>query len=388
MRILFVFHFPPRRELGVSRGILDVVDAMRAKGHTVSTLTTVDILPTELFPRYPWRDGRRTFARRARRYVRRHARDFDVIDALEGSLPWSKEQLDFDGVLVTNTAGLVELYAEYVAYERRRWRDRLPGTRLGQAVHSWRWRRYRRDAHYAIRSSDVVRVLNGDEERWLTNALPEPRRILLMPLGLSEARREDLQRAAGSAGRRLSLQTVLFIGTWTLRKGSADIRSIVQSVTRRVPGVQFHFAGTYVDSQVRAELQGSSESIQITPTYRHDELPDILANATVLMAPSYVEGFHLGVLESLAAGVPTVAYDAPGPRFMLSRLPERRLLIPLGDTGIFADRLVEILTMSDADYDALAQECRTATDDLRVEDLTSRLEDRVRNVRQEVGDIS
>ena len=61
------------------------------------------------------------------------------------------------------------------------------------------------------------------------------------------------------------------------------------------------------------------------------------------MFPSRVESFGYGVLEMLAAAVPVIAYDAPGPHVMLP--PEYR--VPVGAAGDMADRVCDLLTDPD-----------------------------------------
>jgi glycosyltransferase involved in cell wall biosynthesis len=51
----------------------------------------------------------------------------------------------------------------------------------------------------------------------------------------------------------------------------------------------------------------------------------------------------MAVVEQLAAGLPTVAYDAPGPRDIL-RGELARLLVPAGDAARFAAALADLLT--------------------------------------------
>ena len=106
-----------------------------------------------------------------------------------------------------------------------------------------------------------------------------------------------------------------------------------------------------VDEQiVRRELgSAASADIELVSDYQPDELPALLANCTVGAFPSYVEGFGLAVIEQLAAGLPTVAYDTPGPRGILEReLPE--MLIPSGDVAAFASALTRLLRLSADEY--------------------------------------
>jgi glycosyltransferase involved in cell wall biosynthesis len=73
--------------------------------------------------------------------------------------------------------------------------------------------------------------------------------------------------------------------------------------------------------------------------------------------PSYIEGFGLAVLEQLACGIPTVAYDVSGPRQILDSL-RALLLVPKGDAATMAARAVEILRMNMTDYAVLSEKCR------------------------------
>ena len=80
--------------------------------------------------------------------------------------------------------------------------------------------------------------------------------------------------------------------------------------------------------------------LEIYPRYDPNELPSLLAGISVGVFPSRVESFGYGVLEMLAAAVPVIAYDAPGPHVMLP--PEYR--VPVGAVGDLADRVCDLLT--------------------------------------------
>src|SRR5437764_491393 len=76
--------------------------------------------------------------------------------------------------------------------------------------------------------------------------------------------------------------------------------------------------------------------------------------STVCAFPSYAEGFGFGLLEQLAAGIPTVSYDAPGPRFILQDgLSD--LLVPIGSVEQLSAALIQILSTDLADYRKLIE---------------------------------
>ena len=69
----------------------------------------------------------------------------------------------------------------------------------------------------------------------------------------------------------------------------------------------------------RARVRASTDGVTVLPHYRSEELPELLAPVTVGALPTYVEGYGLGIVEQLAAGIPSIAYDVPGPRTLLRR---------------------------------------------------------------------
>jgi glycosyltransferase involved in cell wall biosynthesis len=181
--------------------------------------------------------------------------------------------------------------------------------------------------------------------------------------GLPDLHLSQLAAASRPPEVRLANKEIVFLGAWSLRKGKADWREIVRCVRQVVPGARFSFHGTGVTpDRVLADLGVSScDGVVVTEHYRSEELPELLRNATAGALPSYVEGCGLGVVEQLAAGVPTVAYDVPGPRMMLGAYPE--LLAPPGWPSIFAERLSWLLSLDAASYGSLArcsQECAAA----------------------------
>jgi glycosyltransferase involved in cell wall biosynthesis len=116
-----------------------------------------------------------------------------------------------------------------------------------------------------------------------------------------------------------------------------------------------------VDSKaILPDLQLKSlEGIEFISDFQPDDLPGLMADSTVGAFPSYAEGFGLAVLEQLAAGLPTVAYDTAGPRDLLAApLPE--LLVPKGSVGAFATAIGDILQLRPEDYEKLSGRSREA----------------------------
>ena len=113
-----------------------------------------------------------------------------------------------------------------------------------------------------------------------------------------------------------------------------------------VPGVTFRLLGT---RKSEADVLGCFPRalrgcIEVIPHYSADELPELLASCSAGVFPSYVEGFGLGVLEMLAASIPVIAYNAPGPPMMLP--PDS--LVNCGDVTALTNKVIELLRDGDA----------------------------------------
>jgi glycosyltransferase involved in cell wall biosynthesis len=79
--------------------------------------------------------------------------------------------------------------------------------------------------------------------------------------------------------------------------------------------------------------------IDVIPTFDPAELPRLLEDCALGVFPSYLEGFGFAVLEMLAASLPVVAYDVPGPRMML----DRQYLVPPGNVDVLTARVLSLL---------------------------------------------
>lgn len=299
-----------------------------------------------------------SFPPRAKAFVRANAHRFDIIDCQHGNLPFSKRELGFEGLLVARSAGLYALYRQFASFAEQKWPSQKKGHPVAEILRTWRKRREAPNCPVSLETCDLINVSNVDERDCLAEmGLAE--KCVVIPLGLSRQQQEEFGGASRPAVERTSVKKVVFIGAWSPRKGSQDWGEIVRRVKGEIPEVRFSFLGTGFDqATVLSDLDlGSQEWIEIIPRYENKDLPSLLSGATVGAFPSYIEGFGIGVLEKLAAGVPTVAYDAPGPREMLRHLGAS-WLVPVGDTQLFSDELIRVLRLDSASYSRLSERCK------------------------------
>lgn len=373
LRVLMMIHTPWSAELGGPRAQMEIGEELTAMGDRVEKFSYEDAFPGGQVAR-PARGPRwartlagyaasnRSFALRARRFVLAHGHRFDVIDANQTDLPFAKSRLAFSGLLVARSAGLIPVYAEFERWAARRWPEPASLRHFAHGSLTWPGRRRRlRDARRSLEHADLINVPNRDELEIL-RAEPElGAKAIWLPLGVSARRRAELARAAAGAEERLAARTVVFIGTWNSRKGSRDWPRIAALVREREPAARFLFLGTglHREAVLREIPEALRACVEVVPSFEAPELPARLARATVGAFPAYLEGFGLSVLEKLAAGLPTVTYDAPGPRDMMSRLAHPSM-VPVGDVEAFAGAVVAVLGLSPESYAQRSEDARRA----------------------------
>lgn len=361
LRILCVVNVPWDPRLGAARVWIELSDQWRRAGHAVEKFCLTDAFPEP--PASPVQNALRLlgFPQHAAKFIRENADRFDVVDALVGTLPFPKKALGFHGLLVARSVGLYHLYEKVERAAAKRWPPAPKGKLLGRPFYWFFNQRLRAASRTSIQHCDLLNLPNGDELECVRLEINSRKPAIVQPYGVRPERRDALAAAAAPARQRWEKKKIVFLGMWSRRKGSLDWPLIVTEVRARVPQARFLFLGTMIaNEKVWTDLGiESADFVEIVPQFDPDQLPGILADCAVGAFPSYVEGFGIAVVEQLAAGLPTIAYDAPGPRDIL-RGDLAEFLVPAGDTARFSDAISNLLTGDFAAYDQLSARSRHA----------------------------
>jgi glycosyltransferase involved in cell wall biosynthesis len=372
LSILCIVNLPWDPRLGATRVWFELSEQWKKAGHKIDKFCLSDAFPksTSSPALYVWRQV--IFPYHAARYVRRRAREFDVIDCLIGTVPFSKKSLGFGGVLVGRSIGLYLTYTDFIRSSRQRWRDQPRGKFLGRLFYPFTSWMLRRSADRALAHCDYFNVPNEEEKQALERRCPGAK-IIVQPYGLNESERVNFVKAAQPAGARLARKEICFLGMWSVRKGSRDWPDIARAVWGSIPDALFAFLGTIMNEETVLRDLGlsPSESTRCIASYDPNDLPQLIGSCTVGLFPSYIEGFGLSVIEQLAAGIPTIAYDVPGPRHIFAGPASSQFLVPAGDAKAMAERAIEILRMNENDYAALSAKCRQIADQFRWEQIAA-----------------
>ncbi len=225
-----------------------------------------------------------------------------------------------------------------MAATRRGLAERLPLLLKASIMNSLEGRLLRQcDATLAVSkytASTVERYLGID-----------PRSLRVVPNGIDAS---PFERGDGKAFRRqfpvVRGKAVLYVGRLTRSKGVDLLIDAFAKVKKRVADASLVVVGSgdsgYTRQLVaRSALLGISESVVFTGRIPDEVLPHAYAASEMTVLPSYMEGFGLSVLESMASARPSIATRVGGvPEVMVDG--ETGLLIPPGD----AERLAEAMT--------------------------------------------
>jgi glycosyltransferase involved in cell wall biosynthesis len=265
----------------------------------------------------------------------RRAGAFDVVDATTGDAwLWARLRRRDRPRLVTRSHGLEHVYWASAAAEARAEGRDLP---LRTRLYHGRWRL--REVAASLRSADACTFLNqADLDHAVAKLGVARERASVVPNGIPRELQElPLRPAREPLG-------IAVIGTWASRKGARYAAAALTALLERRSDVSVLLLGTKVpEREVLADFGPSvRERVRVVESYDREELPGLLADSALLVSAALAEGFGLGILEGMAAGLAPVSSSLPGPREFV-RDGENGLLVPPGDAGALEAALERLL---------------------------------------------
>ena len=153
-------------------------------------------------------------------------------------------------------------------------------------------------------------------------------------------------------GKRLK---AVYFGRLLPDKGLYDLPIIWKIVERVLPEAELHLFGTFPRERYREKFFRIVNMLRLKNVFyqgyvpHREELFRRVADAKILIYPSYSDSFSLTVLEAVALGLAVVAYGIPALRYVYRDLPCVHL-VPVGDKRRLALEALKILLMNDEEY--------------------------------------
>jgi glycosyltransferase involved in cell wall biosynthesis len=329
MRILFCGSTYLNRELGASKVLIELADEMELLGWQCTLVSPRDVAPGA--------NVNGEYGSHLRRYLIENASKFDVVEYDHNHLPFPRRDFPERTLFVARSVLLWRHFCSISLPREKSFNGRLRS--LVYAMNDAKKReREARSARLTVTEADLINVANYDDRDALAESGISQENVTVIPYGMSRA---DRQIFDSISSQPPSVPKVAFVGTFDNRKGATDFPRIVQAVCEAMPGASFRLLGTGRDKRtVLASFPRRLRSvIEVVPSYAAPELPGLLAPCSVGVFPSYIEGFGFGVLEMLAASIPVVAYNSPGPPMML---PAEHLA-SRGDWRALSDKVIALL---------------------------------------------
>lgn len=336
MKILFCSQTRLDRTLGAPKVIMELAEGLSDLGCECKLIGPADLVEGLI-------DGRHDPDRYAvglRKYLLAHAAEYDVVDYDHEFLPYDRSEFP-NSVLMVARSVLLHYHFGAIKIPMPR-RPRSIAAQIARKFLKKKEREHHRwRADKTGKEADLFITLNSQDRDALVKAGYDREKIAVVGLGLHPQR----FAALSSVGLDVpATPVVAFVGTFDHRKGCLDLPKIAKGVVSAIPNATFKLIGTaglfQTEAAVLNHFPASLRSrVEVIPRFAPEDLPRILEFCSVGVFPSYIEGFGFGVLEMLAAGLPVVAYDAPGPPDMLPR----EYLTPRGDVKATSDTLIELL---------------------------------------------
>jgi glycosyltransferase involved in cell wall biosynthesis len=179
---------------------------------------------------------------------------------------------------------------------------------------------------FTIRTADrVIACCETDRQRAIEKFGAEPDRVVTIP--------NCIDSTAFKESRRPNPVNVTYIGRLTELKGSHQLPQIVKTICRGHRDIRFTIVGGgALEDSLRRVLK--NYPVNFLGRVPHEAIPNILANSSILILPSFLEGFPLVTLEAHASSIPVVCYDVGG-CWESVVTGETGALVPVGDVKHF-----------------------------------------------------
>jgi glycosyltransferase involved in cell wall biosynthesis len=205
-------------------------------------------------------------------------------------------------------------------------------------------------ARQKYRHADCIVAVSLAVQQRLEAAGIDPARIRVVRDGVRAVRPvvgpEERDRVRRLLGLEPNERLVLHLGHLGAEKGQADLIAAASAIQAVVPEARIAIVGQgELRDQLEQQAAASGDRVLFAGFWPPEQVPALLAAASVFVLPSRQEGLGSVLLEAMAAGLPIVGTRTGG-------IPEiicdgsTGLLVPPGDSPALAQAVVRLLTDS------------------------------------------
>ncbi len=302
MKFLFAANFLKERHSGAPGHIMQLVSALREKGHSAHCLFRDDMMPG------------------IRRNVLLHALVFLLFTVL---ISFKIFYLNFtnryDLIIIASGDGFL-----YAILSRLIPRKNRPLIIMRTHGHEYLYRKeydkeriLRRDLHFSLREKaflsgfrilqvkifsyfcDGIFVLNEEERRYIQGLYPA-KNVFAVGIGIDPLFLSSIQMVRE--------RDILFVGGWCHMKGQSYLVEILSALAREREDLSVSLVGTGVsDERVLKDFPARlTNNIRVFKFLPREELKKEYATHKIFLLPSLFEGYGNAILEAMASGMVVV----------------------------------------------------------------------------------
>lgn len=151
----------------------------------------------------------------------------------------------------------------------------------------------------------------------------------------------------------------LFLGGDNIRKGARDVIEIWRELVRSGYQGKLHWFGQVSDKfRNLARREDKSHNIEFYGWQERSVIDKIASRSKIILAPTRMEAFGLGIVECMGMGCLPVLWDIKGgPKEFIK--PHEGRFVPIGKYTLFARAAFELLARHEVVYMDAAQRIRT-----------------------------
>ncbi len=332
MKILFCLRSPLTKELGASKTLIELAEELTNLGWNCTLIEPKNLAnnQTEL-------ELKENYAENLKNYLQLNADQYDIVEYEHCYLPYLRTEFTDKTLFIARSQLLGHHFVKINVPLSSNWKSRINYFFIQQKDLQKR-RENVVIAQKTMEQADLVTVLNYDDQKELIKCGIKEEKIVVIPNGLSRKIRPLFEAISTLMPTQ---NKIAFVGSFINRKGSTDIPKIFTKIVKKIPTAKLILLGTGAsEKQVLSKFSvGLREKIEVIPFYKSEELPQLLADCKIGIFPSYIEAFGLGILEMLAASIPVIAYNSPGPPMMLTE----EYLVNCGDISMMSVKVIELL---------------------------------------------
>ncbi len=312
MRILFCS--PNRkfsRELGGSKVMIELAEEMKKLGCDYHLYAGEDGLKNE------------SYAEALKKYVIANIDSYDIVEVPDEHFPFNRDQFSKKSLIIARSV-LLGLHLENIKFNEApiTIKSKIKHLFIGNSIREKQKNEYSdrfADTRETLINADFINVANSHDQELLIASGHAEKKIIVQPYGINETLFRGFDALSTDIPKN---HKIAFVGTFDYRKGCYDIVNYFTQLSSMISNLQLKLLGTKGMIQDETTVLNMfpkklREKIFVLPRYSSDKLPELLKDCTMGIFPSYLEGFGMGVIEMLAAGLPVFAYDAPGPSDIL-----------------------------------------------------------------------